>query len=124
MDSDATDFLIDILEFGEEAIFFAKGRDTERPEIERMRYLAIERLMELTSEALKRALKADPALVAEIPNISKIRGMRNRLAHKYDGIKIDIVWDAVLIHMPVLVEAVAAILQQRDEAEGTSAPAC
>ncbi len=49
----------------------------------------------------------------EIPNINRIRGMRNRLAHEYDAIKFDIVWDAAEIHVPQLVETVNGILQAR-----------
>jgi uncharacterized protein with HEPN domain len=112
--SDAEESLLEIVDFGSELIFFAEGRGTERPDIERMRYLAIERLLLLMGEALKRALSAEPALAREIPNISRIRGMRNRLAHEYDAIKIDIVWDAAETHVPLLVSTVTAILQKRD----------
>jgi uncharacterized protein with HEPN domain len=80
-----------------------------------MRYLAIERLLELISEALKQALKVEPELAAQIPNVSKIRGMRNRLAHDYDAIRLDIVWDTVEVHVPLLTDAVSKILQARGE---------
>ncbi len=114
MDSDAEEVLLDIIDFCSELMFFARGRDTEREDIERMRYLAIERLIELISEALKQALEAEPALAQDIPNLNRVRGMRNRLAHEYDAIKSDIVWDAVETHVPILVSAVSDILQKRD----------
>lgn len=106
--------MLDIIEFGSELKVFAEGRDTERDEVERMRYLAIERLIELKGEALKQALKAEPALAQEIPNLKSVRGMRNRLAHDYEAIKSDIVWDAAEIHVPILVRAVTEILEKRD----------
>ena len=79
LDSDIIDPLEDMLEFGSELMLFARGRDTERTEIERMRYLAIERLFELIGEALKRALAIEPELARRIPDVAEIRGMRNRL---------------------------------------------
>jgi uncharacterized protein with HEPN domain len=62
---------------------------------------------------MKRALKDEPALTHDIPNVSKIRGMRNRLVHEYDLIKVDIVWDAAETHVPVLVSALSEILRRR-----------
>ena len=113
MDSDANDALIQLVDLGSEVNYFTELRNTERPDIERMRYLAIERLLEMMGEALKRALAVKPSLSMEIPNINRIRGMRNRLAHEYDAIKFDIVWDAAEIHVPQLVETVNGILQAR-----------
>lgn len=104
-----------MLDFGAELVEFAQGRDSEREEIERMRYLAIERLFELIGEALKRALTIEPELAQQIPDVSEIRGMRNRLVHDYDGIKSDIVWDAAETDVPVLVRAVSDILRGRGE---------
>jgi uncharacterized protein with HEPN domain len=112
-ETDAIDALLQIAELGSELIYFAEQRNTERYDIERMRYLAIERLLEMTGEALKRALAAEPELANAIPNINRIRGMRNRLAHEYDAIKFDIVWDAAEIHVPALVESISAILHER-----------
>lgn len=114
MDSDAEEVLLDIIDFGSELMFFARGRDTEREDIERMRYLAIERLIELIGEALKQALKVEPELAQDIPNLKSVRGMRNRLAHEYDAIKSEIVWDVAETHVPILVSAVSDILRKRD----------
>ena len=111
LDSDANDALIQVVDLGSELTYFMERRNTERPDIERMRYLAIERPVEMLGEALKRALAAEPSLAKEIPNLNRIRGMRNRLAHEYDAIKFDIVWDAAEIHVPKLVETVSKILE-------------
>ena len=61
MDSDANDALIQLVDLGSEVNYFTELRNTERPDIERMRYLAIERLLEMMGEALKRALAAEPS---------------------------------------------------------------
>ncbi len=113
MDSDANDSLLDMLEFGTELVTFASGRDTERDDIERMRYLAIERLLELVGEALGRAVRVEPGLATEIPDVSDIRGMRHRLAHDYDGIKFEVVWDSAENDVPDLMRVITNILRER-----------
>ena len=34
----------------------------------------------------------------------KIRGMRNRIAHDYEGIQLNIVWDVLVDFLPELIE--------------------
>ena len=38
--------------------------------------------------------------------------MRNRLAHEYDNIDLETVWEAATIHVPILANAVARLLNQ------------
>jgi uncharacterized protein with HEPN domain len=39
----------------------------------------------------------------------KIRGMRNRIVHDYEGIKLNIVWDVLQDFLPELIKAVDEI---------------
>lgn len=41
-----------------------------------------------------------------LPEVSwqEIKGMRNRLVHEYDDVNLNIVWDAVCLGIPPLVE--------------------
>jgi len=112
LDIHATESLEDMLEFGNGLIQFARGRGAERAEIERMRYLAIERLFEVIGEALSRVLVVEPDLAAKIPDVSEIRGMCNRLVHEYDGIKVEVVWDAAENDVPILNSVVSKILRE------------
>jgi uncharacterized protein with HEPN domain len=97
---------MDLLDICGDIEEFAQGRDTDDDSLERMRYLAIERLFELLGEALKRALTADPSLIEALPHAHQIISMRNRLAHEYDNIDLDTVWDAADNHVPVLSKRV------------------
>jgi uncharacterized protein with HEPN domain len=87
----AVDALLDLLDFCADIELFARDRENGDETLERMRYLAIERLFELLGEALKRALAADQTLEQLLPYAHQIISMRNRLAHEYDNIDLDTV---------------------------------
>lgn len=110
MHSDAIDALRDLLEFADEIVTFASGKDTESDEIERMRYLAIERLFELVGESLNRAIKIEPSLEQAFPDTRQVIGMRNRLAHEYDGIDPETVWDTAFNDIPIVVRDIEQML--------------
>jgi uncharacterized protein with HEPN domain len=106
----AVDALLDLLDFCRDIEEFSQDRDTDDESLERMRYLAIERLFELLGEALKRALAADPSLDQHLPYAHQIISMRNRLAHEYDNIDLDTIWDAADNHVPVLSRRMSEFL--------------
>ncbi|MEZ4506570.1 MAG: HepT-like ribonuclease domain-containing protein [Thermomicrobiales bacterium] len=103
----AVDALLDLLDFCAEIEEFSQDRDTGDESLERMRYLAIERLFELLGESMKRALSADPTLEQQLPYARQIISMRNRLAHEYDNIDLDTIWDAADNHVPLLSRQVS-----------------
>jgi uncharacterized protein with HEPN domain len=84
--------LLDLLDFRGEIVLYARVRDTANDDLERMRYLAIERLFELLGETMKRALANQPTLIQELPQAQRIISMRIRLAHEYDNIEIETIW--------------------------------
>jgi uncharacterized protein with HEPN domain len=102
--------LLDLLDFCADIEEFSQGRDSDDESLERMRYLAIDRLFELLGEALKRALTADPNLNQLLPYAHQIFSMRNRLAHEYDNIDLDTIWDAADNHVPELSRRVSEVL--------------
>jgi uncharacterized protein with HEPN domain len=80
-----------------------------------MRYLAIERLFELIGECMNRALSVEPALKIEFPEAHRVVSMRNRLAHEYDSIDAEIVWETAETGVPELLATVKQILKTTGE---------
>jgi uncharacterized protein with HEPN domain len=52
------------------------------------------------------ARRVSDATRQALPNVSwqEINGMRNRLVHEYDDVNLNIVWDAVQVEIPPLIE--------------------
>ena len=44
-----------------------------------------------------------------------MRGMRNRIAHGYFDINLDVVWDTVQVALPELLKQLPAVLQDADD---------
>jgi uncharacterized protein with HEPN domain len=44
----------------------------------------------------------------------QLRGLRNRVAHEYFDINLEMIWTVTQRHIPVLTEALHALLQQLD----------
>ena len=57
--------------------------------------LIVERELEIIGEALARLRRDHPKLADEIRDIDKIVGLRNILAHGYDILEREILWDIV-----------------------------
>ena len=73
-----------------------------------------ERKLEIVGEALNRLSREEPELAARIPDIGRIVGFRNVLAHGYDVVDDEIVRDAITIDLPELTTAVEAMLVELD----------
>lgn len=110
MRGDAIDALLDLLEFCEEIVLFAAGKDSGDDELERMRYLAIERLFELVGESLNRAIKVEPEIEKMFPDTRQVIGMRNRIAHEYDTVDEETIWDTAFNDIPGVIREVQEIL--------------
>ncbi|CAN5753516.1 hypothetical protein BH23CHL5_BH23CHL5_25480 [soil metagenome] len=74
--------------------------------------LSTERLFEIVGEALSRAERSEPEIVASIPSARNIIGMQNRITHGYDAIDHETVSTAAVKHAPSLRDQVNAILEQ------------
>lgn len=75
---------------------------------------AVERKLEIVGEALNRLSREEPELAQRIPDIGRIVGFRNVLAHGYDVVDDEIVWDAITIDLPELTTRVEAMLAELD----------
>lgn len=77
---------------------------------------AVERQLEILGEALNRLRRGDPDTSMRVPDLDKIVGMRNIIAHEYGTIDYEIVWSAVTTSIPPLIPILRELV---DEAERT-----
>jgi uncharacterized protein with HEPN domain len=62
----------------------------------------VERQLEIVGEALRRLARIDPETAGSIPELRRIVGFRNVLAHGYDAVSERVVWDVVVYDVPRL----------------------
>ena len=73
---------------------FIEGRSLAELLSDRVFQLILEREFEIIGEALFRIRNLDPLVFEQIPSGHRIIGMRNILAHGYDRVDYEILWDA------------------------------
>ena len=105
-------------EFAEEAATLAKGRSREDLAADLGLRRHAERVIELIGEACNRLPETVLEKHPEIP-WRQIVGMRNWLAHGYDGIDYDILWDAVSRHTSDLLAKIDPLIAEATQANST-----
>ena len=83
----------------------SRDRDLFALKSDRTLQLVLEREFEIIGEALYRLRSAAPEIFAQIPNAHRIIGMRNILAHGYDQVDYEILWDAATLELAGLRKA-------------------
>lgn len=78
---------------------------------------AVERQMEILGEALNGLRRDHAATAARVPDLDKIIGMRNIIAHEYGDIDYEIVWRAATTAIPALIPVLSGLV---DEARGAA----
>ena len=73
--------------------------------------LALVRLMEVVGEAATRIPEEFKSRYPEIP-WRRITGLRNRLAHGYDTVDFDILWDIIQDEIPSLIGHLEAAVSE------------
>lgn len=76
----------------------------------------------IIGEAATKVMDVDPEFVSAHPEVPwrNMRGMRNRIAHGYFEINLDVVWDTVQTALPQLLGLLAAL--PKDAQCGDSQP--
>lgn len=96
----------DVLHAVEEIDAFCRGKTFDDFQGDRALQLIIERELEIIGEALARLRRDHPDLAEQIDGIHKIIGLRNVLAHGYDVLEHEILWDIVENKLPGLERAI------------------
>ncbi len=101
--------LVDMLIYAEEAIDMLGDASLDAMVHDRKMQLALQRLVEIVGEAASRvsekARRQHPAIAWR-----EIIGMRNRLAHAYHRVDLNVLWDVIVNDLPLLVEQLRAIV--------------
>lgn len=98
-----------MLTYAQEAADMSAGRSRQELEQDRMRQLALVRLIEVVGEAAMRIPDEEQAKHPEI-EWRQITGTRNRLIHGYDNIDPAILWQIVSVEIPSLIGKLKKIL--------------
>jgi uncharacterized protein with HEPN domain len=112
MNNHARKLLFDILESGRSIRNWCRDRTFTEYEADRQLRRAVEREFEIIGEALNRLSHDDPATAAQIHQLSRIVGFRNRITHGYDAVDDATVWGVISRHLPELIVQVETLLEE------------
>lgn len=112
MRPESATFLWDALAASKRIESFVAGRTAAAYRNEELRKSAVERQFEILGEALNRLRKADPDTAARIPNVNRIIGMRNILAHGYAIVDDGVVWEAATARVPEIMTVLEELLAE------------
>ena len=91
---------------------FMHGRTRDAYSKDLMLRSAIERQLEILGEAVRRLEALDPALVRQLSEHRRIIAFRNIIAHGYDGLDDDVVWQVVTEKLPVVAAEARRLLDE------------
>jgi uncharacterized protein with HEPN domain len=103
--------LCDVLDSARAIQKFTDGMDFEAFQDNDQVQAAVERKFEIVGEALTRMSRIDADTLEKITDYRRIIGFRNVIAHGYDSVDHEIVWEAVRDYMPTLVREVQELLE-------------
>jgi uncharacterized protein with HEPN domain len=89
---------------------FVSGRTLADYEQDPLLRSGVERQFEIIGEALNRLIRLDDSFQDSIRHARRIVGFRNVLAHGYDVVENEVVWDVTQEYLPSLVEDVSRLL--------------
>lgn len=105
------DYLGHIRQASADACSFIDGLDKEGFLADKRTQSAVVMSLVVIGEAATKVMDRYPEFVAQYPDVPwrNMRGMRNRIAHGYFEINLDVVWDTVRIALPELLEQLSSI---------------
>jgi uncharacterized protein with HEPN domain len=100
-----TDYLAHIRQAARDALTHVEGLDQEDFRADRRTQQAVIMCLLVIGEAAARLKDRHPEVAMQHPEIPwrNMRGMRNRIAHGYFDINLDVVWETVWVALPDLL---------------------
>jgi uncharacterized protein with HEPN domain len=108
-------YLFDIAEACSLLDQFVSGKVLADYEADALLRSAVERQFEIIGEALRLAIRDDPALAGQVTHSGRIIAFRNRLIHGYAAVLNDVVWGILETDLPTLRREVATLLAGEGE---------
>lgn len=105
--------LLDIARFAREILSLTKGMDELDFAASRTSQLAVLYEIAVLGEAVKRLSPEFREIHQEIP-WKEIAGMRGKVIHQYDRVKISVVWRVVSLEIPELLANLEPLLPPED----------
>jgi Uncharacterized conserved protein len=104
------DYLQDMLENAEKALFFVQGMDYDSFYTDDKAVYAVIRALEIIGEA---ARQIPEAIRQSNPEIQwrEIAAMRNKLTHEYFGVNTRVIWRTVQEDLPIIIQFLKQILK-------------
>lgn len=105
----------DILEWGGRVSIYISDMDRESFVADMKTQDAVIRCFESIGEAAGRILQSEPHLELDRPEVELRQAyqMRNRIAHGYEAIDLDVVWEAAVSSIPKIVDGARRLLLER-----------
>jgi len=121
-ESRLSDYLEHIRQAATYACSFVEGQSKEDFLADRRTQQAVILSLLIIGEAATKLLQNHDNFLAEHPDVpwASMKGMRNRLAHGYFDIDLDVVWDTVSTALPSLLERLPVVLKAAREIPGDS----
>lgn len=108
--------LLDIVLAAGDAREFVHGLDWVGFSNSKLHQSAVERCMGIIGEAAAQVSNDFQERHPEIP-WRKIIGMRHRLIHAYNEVRLDVVWEVVRNDLPSLIETLRPLIPPEDNSE-------
>ena len=113
--------LIDYLEHMQQAAMdacaFVQGMAREDFQQDKRTQQAVIMSLIILGEAATKVMDSHAEFAQEHPQVPwrNMRGMRNRIAHGYFDINLDVVWETVQEWLPALLKQLSAVRQDDDD---------
>jgi uncharacterized protein with HEPN domain len=109
-------YLWDMLEAARAVLELTQGITLSEYSGDKLRYLAVERAIQIIGEAANRVSPAFQATHPEIP-WRKIVDQRNVLVHEYGDVEHALIWELVQRHIPILVDQLEGLVPPPPKSE-------